>query len=140
VTVTLRPHADVVMAALLQADLAVHRGIGPVNPLESVPYAVVFGGAATTSGPASNLYADVAPEVQVTSVGGTAEQAEWVNDRVFEALVGAALAPPPGRRWLLPGAPVGHVLTRPVERDLDFGEGAPLFYVVSIFNLLSTPA
>jgi hypothetical protein len=140
VTVALRPHTDAVQAALLQAGLSVHRGIGPVNPLGSVPYVVVYAGSTVTSGTVGDLYADAESEVQVTSVGGSSEQAEWANDRVFEALIGAALQPPPGRRWLVPGAPVGHVLTRPVERDLDFGEGAPLFYVVSIFSLLSTPA
>lgn len=138
-SVALRPDTDAVMAALLQADLAHFRGIGPTDPLGSAPYAVVSSGAAATDGTAADQYADLEHEVQVTSVGTSPEQAEWFADRVIEALVGTHVPPPPGRKWLRPGAPIGHVLTRPVERDLDFGEGAPLFYVVSIFSLLSTP-
>lgn len=141
-TVALRSHTDVVMAALTSVDkVGVYRGMGPVDPLGSVPYVVVYAGAANTDGPSASQYADVDAEVQVTAVGDSAEQAEWAADEVFAALIGGvALAPPAGRRWLRPGAPVSHVLTRQVERDLDFGEGAPLFYVVSLFSLSSTPA
>jgi hypothetical protein len=140
VSVALRTHTDVVMDALVAAHIAVHRGMGPTDPLGSAPYSVVYAGSATTTGTSADQYADVEQEVQVTSVGTAPEQAEWFADKVRAALVGQLLPPPAGRRWLRPGAPIGHVLTRPVERDLDFGEGAPMFYVVQIFDLLSTPA
>jgi hypothetical protein len=140
VTVALRSHADVVETTLRQAGLSVHRGIGPPDPLGSVPFAVVYAGTAVTDGPTSDPHADVDPEVQVTSVGETSQQAEWLADAVFAALVGVELPAPAGRQWLRPGAPTEHVLTRPVERDVDLGAGAPLFYRISIYALPSTPA
>jgi hypothetical protein len=138
VTVALRSHLDVVMAALERSGIErVYRGMGPVDPLGSVPYVVVHSGSAVMSGPVSELHADVDAEVQVTAVGAASEQAEWMNDGVLAALLGHPVSPPAGRAWL---QPIAHVLTRPVERDIDFGEGAPMFYVVSIFSLQSTPA
>lgn len=139
-SLALRPHVDVVVVALRSAGVVVHRGIGPSDPLTAAPYCVVYAGTTETDGPSSDLYADALTEVQVTSVGKTSEQAEWVADKAFAALVGTFPNPPPGRRWLMPGAPVGHVLTRPVTRDDDFGKGSPLFYIVQIFSLPTTPA
>ncbi len=139
-TVALRPHVDVVVTALKGSGLTVHRGIGPADPLTAAPYCVVYAGIATTDGPSANRFADVNAEVQVTSVGRTSEQAEWMADEAFAALIGSNLNPPPGRRWLCPGDPVEHVLTRPVIRDDDFGKGSPVFYAVQIFALPSTPA
>lgn len=135
----LRTHVDVVMAALVTAGLKPYRGMGPPSPLESVPYCVVYAGTAQTDGPMGAMWSDVMPEVQVTSIGKRSDQAELWNDKVFAALIGQALPPPSGRAWLRPGAPAGHVLTRPVTRDDDFGVTTPLFYQVSVFELPSTP-
>lgn len=137
---TLRKTVDVVVAALQTAGIAVHRGVGPVDPLAAVPYVVVHAGMVETDGPASALHADTLPEVQLTCVGKTSEQVEWMADKAFDSLLGVALTPPSGRAWLNPGHPVRHVLSRPVERDDDFGAKAPLFYAVHIVALPSTPA
>lgn len=137
----LRAHTSAVIAALeALATFGVYRGQGPADPLAMAPYWVVYAGLATTDGPSGDPYADVNPEVQITSVGAQADQAEYLADSAFAALIGQPIPPPAGRAWLRTSAPVGHVLTRPVERDDDFGAGSPLFYVVSIFALPSTPA
>ena len=135
----LRGHVDVVMAALDSAGLKPYRGVGPADPLGSVPYCVVYAGTATMDGPMGGMWDDAHAEVQVTSVGKRSDQAELWNDKVFAALVGQALPPPSGRAWLRPTACAGHVLTRPVTRDDDFGVQTPMFYQVSIFELPSTP-
>lgn len=135
----LRTHVDVVMAALAAAGLKPFRGMGPPDPLGSAPYCVVYSGLAHTDGPMGAMWADLLPEVQVTCVGKRSDQAELWNDKVFAALIGQALPAPSGRAWLRPGAPAGHVLTRPVARDDDFGVATPLFYQVSIFEFPSTP-
>lgn len=130
------------VVATLDADptYAAYRGQGPASPLTAAPYWVVYGGMAHADGPAGSPWADFSPEVQVTSVGLTAEQAEWMADRAFTLLIGPALTAPTGRAWLRPNAPAGHVLTRPVERDDDFGPSTPLFYVAAIYDLPTTPA
>lgn len=137
---TRRSHVDVVMAALTAASLKPYRGIGPLDPLTTAPYCVVYGGTATTDGPMATLHADLSAEVQVTVVGTTSAQTELWADKVFAALVDTPLTPPTGRAWLRPGSPVDHVLTRPVTRDDDFGKATPVFYTVSVFELASTPA
>lgn len=135
----LRTHVDVVMVALASAGLKPYRGLGPPDPLGTAPYCVVHAGVAHTDGPMGGMWDDVLPEVQITSIGKRSDQAELWNDKVFAALISQALPPPSGRAWLRPSAPAGHVLTRPAERDDDFGVQTPLFYQVSIFELPSTP-
>lgn len=137
---SIRSHVVVVTTALAGTGFAVFEGKGADDPLSAAPYYVVYGGLVTTDGPSSRPYADADAEVQVTSVGIASNQAEYLADQAFAALVGVALSPPAGRAWLRTGAPVGHVLTRPVERDDDFGAGSPLFYVASIFHLPTTPS
>lgn len=137
----LSAHTSAVIAALeALGTFGVYRGQGPSDPLGQAPYWVVYAGLATTDGPSGSPWADVYHEVQITSVGSQADQAEYMADAAFAALIGQPIPPPAGRAWLRTSTPVGHVLTRPVERDDDFGEGSPLFYVVSIFDLPSTPA
>jgi hypothetical protein len=137
----LRTTVGVVVSTLdADAAYAAYRGVGPPDPLTAAPYWVVYGGMGQTDGPVAAPWADLSPEVQVTSVGKTAEQAEWMADRAFTLLIGPALSSPSGRAWARPLAPVGHVLTRPVERDDDFGPSTPLFYVAAIYDLPTTPA
>jgi hypothetical protein len=136
----LRDHTDVVMDALRLAGITAYRGGGPANPLTAAPYAVVYSGTATSDGPSANPYDDAHTEVQVTSVGVRSDQAEFIADRVHVALLSPSLAPPPGRAWLNPGAPVGHVLSRGVVRDDDFGASSPMFYAIGIYALPTTPA
>ena len=139
----LRSHVDVVSSALgsNSSGFAVFHGQGPSDPLAQVPYWVVYSGIVTAEGTSAAPWADVSPEVQVTSVGAQADQAEYLADAAYTALIGTAHAPPAGRSWLRGGtACIGHVLTRPVERDDDYGAGSSLYYIVSIFSTPSTPS
>jgi hypothetical protein len=136
----LRATVGVVVSALSAAGIVAHRGIGPADPLAAAPYVVVHAGMVETDGPASSLYADTYPEIQIICVGKTSEQVEWMADKAFDALLTATLTPPTGRKWLNPGHPIRHVLSRPVTRDDDFGASAPLFYATHIIALPSTPA
>lgn len=139
-SLALRATVDVVVAALTSAGISWFRGVGPDDPLAASPYVVIYAGGVETDGPSAAQHADASPEVHLTCVGRSSEQVEWMADRAFDALIGATPTPPSGRAWLCPGAPVQHVLSRPVTRDDDFGAQAPLFYAVHIFALPSTPA
>lgn len=141
-SLALRSTVDVVEAALTAAGLSTHRGRGPDDPMAAAPYVVVYAGAVEVDGPSSARHVDTHPEVQLTCVGKSSEQAEWLADKAFDVLFGSplSLTAPAGRAWLSPGAPVHHVLTRPVVRDDDFGAGAPVFYAIHIIALPSTPA
>lgn len=133
--------SDAVRDALeATGDFPAYHGRGPESPQTAAPYWVVYSGLTTADGTVLRPWSDLYSEVQVTSVGFEAEQAEYLANAACDALLGADLPPPPGRAWLRPGAPAGLVIIRPVERDDDFGEGLPLFYVVSLFDLPSTPA
>ena len=137
----MRTCSAVVEAALdATGSFAAYHGRGPESPHTAAPYWVVYSGLSTADGPAGSPWADSYSEVQVTSIGLEAEQAEYLADSACAALLGQPLVPPNGRAWLRPGAPIGLVITRPVERDDDFGEGMPLFYVVSILDCPTTPA
>jgi len=133
------PPAFVAVRARPRDGLDDH-GRGPESPHTAAPYWVVYSGLATADGPAGSPWSDLYSEVQVTSIGLEAEQAEYLASAACEALLGQVLPAPDGRAWLRPHAPAGLVITRPVERDDDFGEGMPLFYIVTIFDLPSTPA
>lgn len=139
-SLALRATVDVVVAALDSAGIATFRGVGPDDPLAASPYVVARAGGVETDGPSSAQYVDSTPEVHLTCVGRSSEQAEWMADTAFDALFLATLTPPPGRAWLSPGAPIHHVLSRPVIRDDDMGPEAPLFYAIHIVALPSTPA
>lgn len=136
----LRDTVTAVFAAVTAGGVTVYRGVGPKDPLTAAPYAVLYAGAIDTDGPSSDMFADTTIEVQLTCVGRSSEQVEWVADKAFNALINAKPTPPAGRAWMSPGQPVLHVLSRPVTRDDDFGAGAPMFYAVHIFALPSTPA
>jgi hypothetical protein len=117
-----------------------YHGRGPESPQTAAPYWVVYSGLTSADGPAGSPWADWYSEVQVTSIGLEAEQAEYMSLKAIEVLLSTDLPAPDGRAWMRPAAPAGLVLIRPVERDDDFGEGLPLFYVVMIVDLPSTPA
>lgn len=80
-----RVHTDAVIAALEAAGLTVGdadaAGLAP-------PYAVVYHINDTFSGTLEDAYEDADMVYQVTSVGTTREQAEWVQDKAMVLLGG----------------------------------------------------
>jgi hypothetical protein len=139
VATDLRTHTGCVVTALTLGGVTTYRGIGPANPYDIAPYVVVYAGSADTDGSAENPDADVWFEIQITAVGRTAEQAEWVADKARRVLIDGNIPPPANRAWMRRQRPALHVLTRPVERDDDAGPGSPMFYVASIYSLASSP-
>ncbi|GAA2136704.1 hypothetical protein GCM10009760_16380 [Kitasatospora kazusensis] len=83
----------------------------------TVPYCVLYPLGSVSDGPPfGDADADAKVLVQVTSIGTTAEQAEWMADKVRGALLGRA----PGAGFATPVAPAGHVVT---GRELDKSDG-----------------
>lgn len=97
-------------------------------------YAVLYPLTTTSDGPASDAHADVESRYQVTSVGTTRAQAQWVADRVRVAMLGGVLGVP-GRSL---SSPVEWAPSRGVDRDDD--TNPPLFYAVDSYTVRTTPA
>lgn len=127
---SIRTHTDGVIASLVAAGLAVGdadaKGLSP-------PYAVVYsipGGE--MSGNLDDPYEDAELVYQVTCVGSTREQAEWVADKALTTLVAGFSVT--GRSIALV-RPDGGPGTRP-EYDVT----PPRFNSVLRFTIKSTPA
>jgi hypothetical protein len=129
-----RAVTDAVAALLTAAGLTVGRGQAPPgNP----PYVLLWGGwGAPGEGTAAAPSADGSWVRQITSVGIGPEQAEWLNDRVLTALLGAT--PPLGSGRALM-CPIQLDSSGDVQRD-DTTAGAPLWYVPTRVRIDTTPA
>ena len=128
-TVLIRKHTDAVIAALEAAGLTV--GDADAEGL-TPPYAVVYkidGGE--YEGSFENPYEDAELIYQVTCVGVTREQAEWVADKAMVLLNGLTVA---DRRIALV-SPEGGPGTRP-DRDVT----PHVWYSTPRFRLKSTPS
>lgn len=130
---SLRSHMDVIEQALETAGMSVYRGIGPPSPTTAVPYVVLTVNDLALDGPVCDPHADYSPMVQVMAVGDTSNQAEWLDDKVRDVVLGT-LTPPTGRVWLGPPTLINTTPTRP---DLD--TDPPLHYLASVYQLASTP-
>ena len=136
-----REFVDAVIAALDAASLLVGDAVTPdgvTNDAQgrpTTPYCIVYpmpsGG---TSGPMSSPHADEDQVVQVTAVGRSREQAQWVADVAKTTLLaGLTLT---GRSLLSrPRLDVGNG----VQRD-DATAGPPLFHAVARYRFTTTPA
>lgn len=125
-----RTHTDGVIAALEAAGLTVGDADGEAL---SPPYCVVYsipGGS--RSGNLDAPYDDADFVYQVTCVGTTREQAEWVTDKATVTLLNGLSVT--GRSIALV-SPDGNPGVRP-----DYDISPPLFYSTPRFTLKSTPA
>lgn len=77
---------------------------------------------------------DLVSEVQVTSVGESRKQAQWMSDKIRVAFIAANLTGWAGRKITLVELDGGNE----VERDDDIQP--PLFYAIDSFLVYSTPA
>ena len=77
---------------------------------------------------------DIVHSVQITSVGETRKQAQWMSDRIRESFIAANLTGWTGRKITLVELDDGNE----VERDDDLQP--PLFYGLDDFLVYSTPA
>lgn len=123
-----RIHTDAIIAALQAAGLIVGDAKNPGVP---PPYAVVYpipGGS--RSGSLDDPHEDAELVFQVTCIGSSREQAEWVVDKAEGILSGVTVT---GRRIFL------SVDSNPgVFRDDDVSP--PLFQATPRFRLMTTPS
>jgi len=132
-TPTVLPHMDAVQAALVAAGLTVYVGGAPTGSTWTTAdkFAVLYAdpGMAVRESLADRR-TDFETTIQITCVGGSAERALWVADKVRAALsVPLVVA---GRTSWRPedlGGP-------PVARDDDVTP--PLFFVPVQYRLMST--
>lgn len=127
---SIRTHSDAVIAALEGAGLTV--GDGTADGL-TVPYAVVYNiSGGRMSGNLDDPFEDADLVYQVTCVGRTREQAEWVADKATVTLVaGFSVA---GRSIVLV-TPEGGPGTR-ADRDVT----PPVYFSTPRYTIKSTPA
>jgi hypothetical protein len=134
VTFANRTHTSAVLAAVR----AIHPRAGDLDVPddETLPYCIVYPlGAVQLDGSleAGDEQNDVWPAWQVTSIGSTREQAEWLQDKVRAGLLGTYLTVA-GRRV----GPVRLDEAQAAQRDTDVTPYA--YYAVDRFRLLSTPS
>jgi hypothetical protein len=126
---------DAVKALLVAGGLTVGDGVAPSgNP----PYAVVYPVFHTVTGPVGEPSADANRVFQVTSVGTTREQAQWVSDKAATALLGADhnAVTVTGRALM---QAIELYSSAGVTRDDDTA-GAPLFYAIDRYAVTTTDA
>lgn len=135
---TSRPTVKAVLTALRAAwpgtGPTTHRvGDGEAPADKRLPYGVLYrAGGGPLTGPVGDQHADGSLLLQLTCVGETAEQAEWLADKLRPVL----LATPAGT-----GRGVIQVYletSQPVRRD--DSSDPPLFYAADQARYLTTPA
>lgn len=125
------PVAKAVLTALRVAWARVGDGEAPADL--TLPYAVLYrAGGGGLSGPVSNPHADGSPLLQLTCVGATAEQADWLADKLRPTLLTRPTVT--GQRVMQ----VSLETSQPVRRD--DSTDPPLFYAAEQVRLLTTPA
>lgn len=125
-----REHTDAVIAALQAAGLSVGDAVAPED---TPPYVVVyrvFDGRSGTLGAPDD---DAAITYQITCVGGSRQQAEWLADEVAEKLATGLTVTGRSVPRIAPEDGSGAVF-----RDDDVTP--PVFYCTPRFRVLSTTA
>jgi hypothetical protein len=133
---SLRRHTDAVIDKLEAAGLRVGNAEGKdasgndLSDNMTTGYAVVFRISGRMSGTLGALHDDADLVFQVTCVGKTAEQADWVVDKAMTLLSGVTIT----GRYIIPFIDEAGS----VRRD-DSGPDT-LFYATPRFRLVSVPA
>ena len=129
-----RPHTAGVIAALRTAGLTVGDAIAP-DTTATQKWAVVYGGGVgLLDGTMRDERSNASPVIQVTSVGTTAEQSEWVADTVRRTLLTRPITLTVANRRVLS---VSVEASQPTRRDDDVHP--PLFYGVDLYRISTTP-
>jgi len=129
-----RPHTVGVLAALRTAGLAVGDAVAP-DTTATQKWAVVYGGGVgLLDGTMRDERSNASPVIQVTSVGTTAEQSEWVADTVRRTLLARPITLAVANRRVLS---VSVEASQPTRRDDDVHP--PLFYGVDLYRISTTP-
>jgi hypothetical protein len=129
-----RPHTAGVISALQAAGLTVGDAIAPDTTAAQKWVVVYGGGVGQLDGTMRDERTDASPVVQVTSVGTTAEQAEWVADTVRRIMLTRPVTLAVANRRVLF---VSVNASQPTRRDDDVHP--PLFYGVDLYRISTTP-
>lgn len=128
-----RPHTAGVIAALRAVGLTVGDAIAP-DTTATQKWAVVYGGGVgLLTGTMHDERSDASPVIQVTSVGTTAEQSEWVADTVRRTLLARPITLAVANRRVLF---VSVEASQPTRRDDDVHP--PLYYGVGLYKVATT--
>jgi hypothetical protein len=128
-----RPHTAGVISTLRTVGLTVGDAIAP-DTTATQKWAVVYGGGVgLLDGTMRDERTDASPVVQVTSVGTTAEQSEWVADTVRRTLLARPVTLAVSHRRVLS---VSVEASQPTRRDDDVHP--PLFYGVDQYRISTT--
>lgn len=121
--------------ALLAALRVVHSRVGDaVAPADTTfPYAVLYpAGSGSLSGPVSDANADSSSLFQITCVGITRVQAQWLADKLRPVALGPLTIT--GRKVMQSYLET----SQPVRRD--DSSSPPLFYTADVVRIPTTPA
>jgi hypothetical protein len=130
-----RPHTVGVIAALQAVGLTVGDAVGALDTTATQKWAVVYGGGVgLLDGTLRDERSDASPVIQVTSVGTTAEQSEWVADTVRRTLLARPVTLAVSHRRVLS---ISVQASQPTRRDDDVHP--PLFYGVDLYRISTTP-
>lgn len=128
---TSRPLTTALLAALRAAHSRVGDAAAPSDL--TLPYAVLYPfGVGPLSGPVSDSHADADSTVQLTCIGSTREQAEWLADKLRPTALGPLTVT--GRKVMQSLLET----SQPVRRDDDVQP--PLFVAVDQYRFLTTPS
>lgn len=128
---TSRAETEALLAALRAAWPRVGDAVAPDDA--TLPYAVLYpAGAGPLSGPVSDPFADSSPLFQITCVGRTREQTQWLADKLRPVALGPLSIT--GRKVMQPYLET----SQPVRRD--DSSSPPLFYAADQVRLPTTPA
>jgi hypothetical protein len=129
-----RPHTAGVISALRDVGLLVGDAVAP-DTTATQKWAVVYGGGVgLLDGTMRDERSNASPVIQVTSVGTTAEQSEWVADTVRRTLLTRPITLAVSHRRVLS---VSVEASQPTRRDDDIHP--PLFYGVDQYRISTTP-
>jgi hypothetical protein len=125
-----RPHIDAILAVLTAAGVTAYDAEAPADAPEK--YAVVYPDPGTPSGTLGDRHRHLLLEFQLTAVGRSREQAQWVADKARAVLL-TTIPTVPGRvvqpLWQVGSPP-------PVQRDDDVQP--PLYYQPVSYQMRST--
>jgi hypothetical protein len=128
-----RPHTAGVLTALRAVGLTVGDAIAP-DTTATQKWAVVYGGGVgLLDGTMRDERSNASPIIQVTSVGTTAEQSEWVADTVRRTLLARPITLAVANRRVLF---VSVNASQPTRRDDDVHP--PLYYGVDLYKVATT--
>jgi len=129
-----RPHTAGVISALRTVGLTVGDAIAP-DTTATQKWAVVYGGGVgLLDGTMRDERSNASPVIQVTSVGTTAEQSEWVADTVRRTLLARPITLAVANHRVLF---VSVEASQPTRRDDDIHPS--LYYGVDLYRIATTP-